>query len=386
MRNPSRRKILKDATLVGVGVAAANACSFSEKRPSSSVKIPPPNGSEAETSFHFSGRSVASSNEEYDFIIVGAGAGGAPLAAKLAKNKFRVLLLDAGGDFVDENGIANLNVRVPAFHAKSTEDKKISWEFFVKHYEDPKRLEMDSKYVKKCTDKKGIFYPRAAVIGGCTSHNAMVTMYPDNADWEFIQALAANDFTSSDSKKWSPDEMRKIFTRIENHLYDFPNGDHRFGSSNSGWLSTERPPASLLANDYLNSIWTRDSSFAKVFMAAIRAAGNFEDLKNLTLSSATFGDPNDYTYIKSKRDMIAMVPRATRWGKRSGPRDLLMSVARNPEYAKYLTVEPYSHATQVVFKKNGDRSVACGVRYLEQVRRFKSVKIVRYPQSLGIFS
>ena len=35
--------------------------------------------------------------QEYDYIVVGSGAGGAPVAANLARRGFTVALLDAGG-------------------------------------------------------------------------------------------------------------------------------------------------------------------------------------------------------------------------------------------------------------------------------------------------
>src|SRR5206468_6155789 len=75
---------------------------------------------------------------EHDFIIVGSGAGGGPLAANLAKNGFRVLVLEAGG--WDSPEVA----QVPAFHPNASEHPDLSWEFFVKHYANPRQP--DSKW------------------------------------------------------------------------------------------------------------------------------------------------------------------------------------------------------------------------------------------------
>ena len=52
--------------------------------------------------------------DEYDYIVVGSGAGGGPVAVNLAKHGFSVLLLEAGG--ADEP----LEYQVPAFHGLST--------------------------------------------------------------------------------------------------------------------------------------------------------------------------------------------------------------------------------------------------------------------------
>lgn len=98
--------------------------------------------------------------EKYDFIIVGSGAGGGPLAANLAVAGFSVLLIEAGDDQINDN------YSVPALHPRSTEDPLYSWEFFVKHYSDPQRAEKDPKYHKKgqFPEAPGIFYPRATAV------------------------------------------------------------------------------------------------------------------------------------------------------------------------------------------------------------------------------
>jgi choline dehydrogenase len=32
----------------------------------------------------------------------------------------------------------------------------------------------------------GVYYPRAATLGGCSSHNALCAILPSDSDWQFI--------------------------------------------------------------------------------------------------------------------------------------------------------------------------------------------------------
>jgi choline dehydrogenase len=68
---------------------------------------------------------------------------------------------------------------VPVFHTYASEDPAMSWEFFVQHYSQ--NPQGDSKYR---AEKGGIFYPRAGTLGGCTAHNAMITVYGHGSDWD----------------------------------------------------------------------------------------------------------------------------------------------------------------------------------------------------------
>src|SRR6185436_10419714 len=60
--------------------------------------------------------------EGFEYVVVGSGAGGGPLAANLARNGHKVLLLEAGEDRGDSD-----NEAVPGFHLKSTEDASMRW-------------------------------------------------------------------------------------------------------------------------------------------------------------------------------------------------------------------------------------------------------------------
>ena len=121
---------------------------------------------------------LAATVPSYDYIVVGSGAGGGPVAAALARAGFEVLLLEAGSDRGSQ-----LVYQVPVFHGLSTEDQAMRWDYFVQHYEDPARQHADSKY---STAHGGVLYPRAGTLGGCTAHNAMITVYPHNSDWDGI--------------------------------------------------------------------------------------------------------------------------------------------------------------------------------------------------------
>src|SRR6478672_8257686 len=102
------------------------------------------------------------SEANYDFIIVGSGAGGGPLACNLARKQFRVLLIEAGSQSSwDPSNPESQDV--PAFHTRAAEDSKISWEYFVRHYRDDARSRRDSKWWDGDNkEKQGIFYPRAS--------------------------------------------------------------------------------------------------------------------------------------------------------------------------------------------------------------------------------
>ena len=119
---------------------------------------------------------------DYEYIVVGSGAGGGTVASRLAEAGRSVILLEAGADprhlrgsdpvEPDKNRLP-LDYDIPAFHAFASENEAIKWDFFVHHYADPDKDKLDWKYVREYDGKdvNGILYPRAGTLGGCTVYN-----------------------------------------------------------------------------------------------------------------------------------------------------------------------------------------------------------------------
>jgi len=195
--------------------------------------------------------SGAASEFDCEYIVVGSGAGGGTVAARLVELGHKVLVIEAGGDaltlsggnalYPNENTLPQ-DYQVPAFHPNSTENEALKWDFFVRHYTDTQQQKRDPKYCETYQGDPvdGVFYPRAGTLGGCTAHNAMILVYPHNEDWREIA-----DATGDSS--WLPENMRKYFQKLENchHrpidrlLYELTRLNptrHGFG----GWLHTEK--------------------------------------------------------------------------------------------------------------------------------------------------
>src|SRR5262245_44859915 len=175
---------------------------------------------------------AADTEADFEYIVVGSGAGGGPLAANLARQGHKVLLLEAGEDHGD-----SLNYQVPAWHTLSTEDSSMRWDYFVQHYDSADQQAKDSKLTSDDDGPRGVLYPRAGTLGGCTSHNAMITVYPHESDWNHIA-----DVTGDDS--WRADKMRGYFSVLEKCEYLGTNQDAT-GHGFKGWLSTNRADPKL---------------------------------------------------------------------------------------------------------------------------------------------
>ena len=306
---------------------------------------------------------------EYDYIVIGSGAGGGPLAANLVNAGFRVLLLEAGGDACASSDRGRLMYEVPIFHGLSTEYAACQWDYFVRHYSVDAQQRRDSKFVGTDPangDKQvnGIWYPRAGTLGGCTAHNAMITVTPQSADWDHIAELTGDP-------SWSAAQMNRYFVRLENCRYRAQPGsaayvangllwsafawiarqpgwrDWAHGHGFGGWLTTSEADPRLVSGDWkiVLLLWQAvlRSLLAGLGKPWVALLGKF--------------DPNDLRQSMDMREGIAFTPLAVADGKRNGPREfLLRTQSKHPDR---LTIQLHSLATKILFE--GQRAV--GVEY-----------------------
>jgi choline dehydrogenase len=307
---------------------------------------------------------------DYDYIIVGSGAGGGPLAANLAKAGCKVLLLEAGGDPCAESEEGRLMYEVPIFHGLSTEYAACAWDYFVRHYSDDAQQAKDVKKVRR-DGRDTIWYPRAGTLGGCTAHNAMITVIPQDSDWDLIASITGDS-------SWSGAHMRTYFERLErcgyvpkpgsvagkidnalSSLGELLHGNEDWRNAGSGhgfngWLPTSEADPKLVL---------KDKELVVLLLDCVKAA-LIDHIGDPLLRVASRFDPNDVRNAACSPEGLAFTPLAVEKGKRAGPREYLLSVAA--EFPRNLTIQKYSLVTRILF----DGRQAVGVEYVNQAHLY----------------
>lgn len=299
-------------------------------------------------------------NAQYEYIVVGSGAGGGTLAARLVEAGAKVLLIEAGGDprevegsdpaYPDTNRLP-ADYDVPVFHPFASENTGMRWEFFVRHYANQAQQERDPKFTPS---ENGVFYPRAGTLGGCTAHNAQIFVYPHNADWDYIAELTGDD-------SWNHDNMRRIFERMENcnyrlsiyrwlaKLFGFNPTRHGW----KGWLSTQKAiPIEALGDKEL---------VATIGESAIKAiAAQPQKERGLKWILEGQGDPNDWRLVEANATGLRYPPLSNRNHQRLGARERVLEV--KAKYPANLTIMMDTLVTRVLLD---DANRAIGVEVMQ---------------------
>ena len=296
-----------------------------------------------------------------EYIVIGSGAGGGTVAARLAEAGYRVLVLEAGPDPRAAGGGADRtnadDYDVPAFHPFATENAAMRWDFFVRHYGDAAQQQRDPHYRATWNGQHvdGVLYPRAGALGGCTAHNAMILLCPHDSDWNQLADLTGD-------RSWRAEHMWAYFQKLENCAYrPRDRVKARLGQNPSrhgfdGWLNTERTvPRAALRDRDLRSTIVDTARAALESRFRIRSLGNSE------------ADPNDWRIATDDTVGIRFTPMTTKNGVRVGTRERLLDVqARHPDR---LQIRTNILVTRILFDA---ANKAIGVAYLEGERLYRA--------------
>lgn len=128
--------------------------------------------------------------EQFDYIIVGAGSAGCALAGRLSENgRHRVLLLEAGGDD------RRFWIQVPIGYGKSFYDPSVNWMYMTEPV--------------PTAGNRPSYWPRGKVLGGSSSINAMVYIRGQAEDFD--------DWRDAGNPGWGWEDVLPVYRRMETH-------------------------------------------------------------------------------------------------------------------------------------------------------------------------
>ncbi|KUJ07747.1 alcohol oxidase [Mollisia scopiformis] len=283
---------------------------------------------------------------QYEYIVVGSGAGGGPLACRLAMAGHTTLLIESGNDQA-----GNINISVPAYQGVVTNDPKIRWDMFVNHYQNQSRAMLDPKFTWEVSPfvyhvgpnpppgatPLGILYPRAGTLGGCVTHNALIWITPHASDWNNIATITGDS-------TWEATNMDQYLDKV----YE--------------WLPVKPVSPAILLNDL--KLVQHIAGAAEVMGEGPPLIGTAAALA-VTLTV----DPN--SRINPNRDStegLFQVPLTMKLGTRTSVRDFIDNTVAS---GYPLTVRQNCHVTKINFDTSTP-PIATGVSFLDGNSLFRA--------------
>ena len=133
---------------------------------------------------------LVNSQDEFDYVIVGAGTAGCVLANRLSESgKYSVLLLEAGPRDLSPW------IHIPIGYGKTMFNPKYNWGFYT---EPEKEL-----------NGRRIYQPRGKVLGGSSSINGLIYIRGQAEDYDLWEGLG--------NQGWGWKNVLPLFRKIENN-------------------------------------------------------------------------------------------------------------------------------------------------------------------------
>ncbi|OAH13141.1 GMC family oxidoreductase [Streptomyces jeddahensis] len=134
---------------------------------------------------------------EYDYVVIGGGTAGSVIASRLTENPdVRVAVIEGGPSDVDREDVLTLRRWMGLLGGE---------------------LDYDYPTTEQPRGNSHIRHSRARVLGGCSSHNTLISFKPLPSDWD--------EWEQAGAKGWGAVQMEAYYARLLNNIVAVDEAD-----------------------------------------------------------------------------------------------------------------------------------------------------------------